>query len=163
MDKGVSYILGEGEDPAGLEEGVIRQSAHMQKRDRYLVKRHRQQHAMEELRLPQAVQWWSCDDVAEWIKFVGFPQYSDNFLDNNVSGEALMLLEKDDLAAMRVSSVGDRVLILNAIRRVQKHLAKGSLPALEDLKIPMPRQTKYSVPSLVQQPLDSARSVSSSA
>ena len=40
MDKGVSYIPGEGEDPAGLEEGVIRQSAHMQKRDRYLVKRH---------------------------------------------------------------------------------------------------------------------------
>ena len=161
-DEGVSYSPDLG-DVAALENGEERQSSHVQKRQHYLVKRHRQRHVGEELHLPEAVQWWSCDDVAKWINFVGFPQYANNFFDNDVSGEALLLLQKDDLAAMQISSVGERILILNAIQRVQKYLAQGTQPAWkEDLKISIPGRSKYSVPSLSQLQPDSARSIASS-
>ena len=161
-DEGVSYRP-DLDDVAALENREERHSSHLQKREQYLVKRHRQRHVVEELHLPQAVQWWSCDDVAKWITFIGFSQYADNFFDNDVSGEALLLLQKDDLIAMRISSVGERILILNAIQRVQKYLAQAPQPAQKDLKISIPGQSKYSVPSLPQLQPDSARSIASSA
>jgi hypothetical protein len=40
---------------------------------------------------------WMQSDVADWIDCVGYPQYRDNFVRNNISGTALTKLTLDSL------------------------------------------------------------------
>ena len=85
-------------------------------------------YAVKELSLPENIVWWTCEDVSDWLKFVGFPQYCGSFLENDINGEALLLLEKDDFALLQVHSVGDRILILNAIKKTAKQVGRRPEP-----------------------------------
>ena len=63
---------------------------------------------------------WSAADVAAWVSCVlGLPQYSASFEANHVEGAALLLLARDDLAALGVDSVGHRIQILRGVAELR--------------------------------------------
>ena len=161
-DEGIEYNVPRDVVRSTEEKGTRDQGlGNLEKRDRYLVKEHRRMYAVKELSLPENIVWWTCEDVSDWLKFVGFPQYCGSFLENDINGEALLLLEKDDFALLQVHSVGDRILILNAIKKTAKQAGKRPEPALRDFEIQVPVRNRYSVPMLSHLP-DSARSQASS-
>ena len=53
--------------------------------------------------------------MSRWLAATGLPQYAGAFAENHVYGAALLLLARDDLAALGVHSVGHRLHILRAV------------------------------------------------
>eukprot|EP00095_Tigriopus_kingsejongensis_P001021 snap_masked-scaffold2058_size21661-processed-gene-0.2 protein:Tk01021 transcript:snap_masked-scaffold2058_size21661-processed-gene-0.2-mRNA-1 annotation:"sterile alpha and tir motif-containing protein 1" len=48
-------------------------------------------------KLSQQVPTWSVEDVSEWVKQIGFPQYSISFTESRVDGDLLLQLSEDML------------------------------------------------------------------
>lgn len=48
-------------------------------------------------KLSQQVPTWSVDDVKEWVKQIGFPQYSESFVESRVDGDLLLQLSEEML------------------------------------------------------------------
>ena len=48
-------------------------------------------------KLSQQVPTWSVQDVREWVKQIGFPQYADSFEESRVDGDLLLQLSEDML------------------------------------------------------------------
>jgi hypothetical protein len=48
-------------------------------------------------KLSQQVPTWSVDDVREWVKQIGFPQYADSFQESRVDGDLLLQLSEEML------------------------------------------------------------------
>lgn len=60
-------------------------------------------------KLSQQVPLWSSEDVREWVKQIGFAEYSHNFVESRVDGDLLLQLTDDNL--------NDDIGINNGIRR----------------------------------------------
>jgi hypothetical protein len=48
-------------------------------------------------KLSQQVPTWTVEDVSEWVKQIGFPQFSDSFQESRVDGDLLLQLTDDML------------------------------------------------------------------
>lgn len=48
-------------------------------------------------KLSQQVPTWSVEDVREWVKQIGFPQYADSFTESRVDGDLLLQLSEEML------------------------------------------------------------------
>lgn len=48
-------------------------------------------------KLSQQVPLWSIEDVKEWVKQIGFSEYSNNFVDSRVDGDLLLQLNEENL------------------------------------------------------------------
>lgn len=95
-------------------------SPYEQKRQKYKVLQRRRRYVVQELNLPKKINYWSVEDVADWIGYVGFSNYQETMFDNNINGEVLVSLTKDDLRDMSIRAIGDRILILNAIETLKR-------------------------------------------
>ncbi|MFN9942379.1 MAG: hypothetical protein ACK56I_23195, partial [bacterium] len=48
-------------------------------------------------KLSQQVPTWSVEDVKEWVKQIGFPQFAESFVDSRVDGDLLLQLTEEML------------------------------------------------------------------
>ncbi|RYP72421.1 hypothetical protein DL771_004216 [Monosporascus sp. 5C6A] len=72
-------------------------------------------------RLPETIiSEWTAEECADFIANIGLEQYSDQFIANDIVGEALVALLHDDLKAMGITSVGHRLTILKSVYDVKK-------------------------------------------
>lgn len=60
---------------------------------------------------------WDEKQVCNWLDSVGMQKYSQNFMDNNITGETLFELTLATLKECGIASVGDRARILQAIKK----------------------------------------------
>ena len=90
------------------------------KRQKYKVLQHRRRYVIQELNLPKNLNYWSIEDVADWIGYIGFPNYQEIMFENNINGEVLGSLTKADLGDMNIRAIGDRILILNGIEALKR-------------------------------------------
>ena len=67
-----------------------------------------------DLQLPEEVEWWTASQVAAWINALGWGRYAPGFLANNISGEALLMVDNHMLKDVGVNALGDRLLLLRA-------------------------------------------------
>ena len=68
----------------------------------------------------KAVVEWSCEDVAAWLNDIGLAQYGSNFVDNEICGEHLAEMTKEDLRELGIVRLGHRLTITNALQKLQK-------------------------------------------
>ncbi|KAK6533376.1 Adaptor for signal transduction [Orbilia ellipsospora] len=62
---------------------------------------------------------WSTEDVVTFMNELGLPQYPDAWIDNEVTGEALIHLNHEELQEMGIESIGHRLQILKAVYKVK--------------------------------------------
>ncbi|KAF2762550.1 RA-domain-containing protein [Pseudovirgaria hyperparasitica] len=62
---------------------------------------------------------WTSEQCADWVSSLGLPQYGDTFLDEGISGDALIALHHAELKEMGMSSVGHRLTILKSVYDVK--------------------------------------------
>jgi hypothetical protein len=62
---------------------------------------------------------WSSIDVCEWLTENGFGQYASQFTENEIIGEHLTGLTKDDLQELGVTKMGHRISIMKLIERLK--------------------------------------------
>nr|OQO19117.1 hypothetical protein B0A51_14637 [Rachicladosporium sp. CCFEE 5018] len=60
---------------------------------------------------------WTEDQVAEWVASLapGMKQYRQSFAEEGISGEAVILLNHDDLKELGIASAGHRLTVLKAV------------------------------------------------
>lgn len=71
-------------------------------------------------RLPLDVRAWSQPLVLEWLQNLELDQYVSQFAENDIDGEALVLLDDDALRDLGVASIGHRVTLLEEIYRLKE-------------------------------------------
>ena len=64
---------------------------------------------------------WSCEESANWIEFIGYPQYKRVFLKYRISGSVLIQLTEDDLRYfLFIPNDNDILRILVMIKNISK-------------------------------------------
>ncbi|CAF0996204.1 unnamed protein product [Rotaria sordida] len=62
--------------------------------------------------------YWSCDEVANFIEMLGFPQYRECFLRNKVDGRRLIWCDASHLNALGVQDFKHIISIAKSIREL---------------------------------------------
>jgi len=62
---------------------------------------------------------WSAEQCADFVSALGLPQYAETFVEESISGDALVALLHSDLKEMGISSIGHRLTILKGIYDVK--------------------------------------------
>ena len=52
------------------------------------------------------VEEWEVEDVCEWLKEIGLGEYAESFEENEIVGEILKDLSKDDLKDLGIKKIG---------------------------------------------------------
>lgn len=105
--------------------------------------------------LPEAIiTEWTADECGDFVSSLGLRQYADQFLgmpphrslnfgmkkhpdcdiENEITGEALVALQHDDLKQMGVASVGHRLTILKSVYDIK---IKQDIPIESDHYVPL--------------------------
>lgn len=85
-------------------------------------------------RLPNTIiTEWTAEECAVFVNNLGLRQYRDEFLENGITGEALVVLQHDDLKEMGVTSLEDRLTIL---KRVYETKVEQDIPIESDDYVP---------------------------
>ncbi|WFD31074.1 hypothetical protein MSPP1_002105 [Malassezia sp. CBS 17886] len=66
------------------------------------------------------VRLWPQPMVLQWLQHLELDRYADNFLENDINGEALVLLDDASLRDLGVSSIGHRVTLLSEIFQLKE-------------------------------------------
>ncbi|PMD21909.1 hypothetical protein NA56DRAFT_598986 [Hyaloscypha hepaticicola] len=86
-------------------------------------------------RLPETIiTEWTAEECADFVTSLGLRQYGDQFLENEIVGEALVALQHDDLKQMGVTSVGHRLTILKSVYDIK---VKQDIPIESDHYVPL--------------------------
>ncbi|KAL8923904.1 MAG: hypothetical protein Q9208_004341 [Pyrenodesmia sp. 3 TL-2023] len=62
-----------------------------------------------------SISQWTAGQCADFVSSLGLPQYCDNFLENEIVGEALIALKQEELKEMNIISMGHRLTILKSV------------------------------------------------
>lgn len=76
-------------------------------------------YSVDELELPNQFTW-SKNDVLEWIKSLGFPQYQNTFQANYINGRTLLLVDASALVKMNIKDFDHIKTITGDIRKMYK-------------------------------------------
>ncbi|KAJ2822134.1 ATP binding, partial [Coemansia sp. 'formosensis'] len=95
----------------------------------------------------QQVLQWSESRVCQWVRDQGFGKYESAFRENLVNGEALVELDYGLLKELSVRTVGERVRLNLAIRRLRQECLQVDV----EFESPPPRQP-LPLPPQLQQP-----------
>lgn len=61
---------------------------------------------------------WTIEEVADWLVTINMSDYKNDFLENEISGEHLIALTKDDLGELGVKRLGHKMTILKAVEKL---------------------------------------------
>ncbi|KAF2258279.1 RA-domain-containing protein [Lojkania enalia] len=81
---------------------------------------------------------WTPQESADFISELGLSQYADTFIDQEISGEALILLQHPELKEIGLNSVGHRLTILKAVYEIK---VKQNIPIDQDHYVPLSADT----------------------
>ena len=79
---------------------------------------------------------WSAEQVADFVSDIGLEQYCDTFVDEGITGDALVSLQHAELKEMGVGSVGHRLTMLKAVYDIK---VKQNVPVEPDDYVPLCR------------------------
>ncbi|CAF0975320.1 unnamed protein product [Didymodactylos carnosus] len=65
-----------------------------------------------------AAVYWTCDDVANFIELLGFPQYKECFLRNKVDGRRLIWCDASHLNLLGINEFKHIIFIAKSIREL---------------------------------------------
>ncbi|XP_002120831.2 sterile alpha motif domain-containing protein 15-like [Ciona intestinalis] len=69
----------------------------------------------DNLLVPTSIHW-TCDDVANWIEEIGFPQYRLCFTNNLIDGRKLILMDASNLPKLGVTDFDHILFISSSVR-----------------------------------------------
>ncbi|KAG6370092.1 Pkinase-domain-containing protein [Boletus reticuloceps] len=88
---------------------------------------------------------WSDTHVAKWLADIRCSVHADTFKGHDIRGDILLELDQDTLREMSISSVGDRLRILNAVKTLRLKCAPRI--ASPNVSLPHPRNLTLDGPS----------------
>ncbi|KAF2468957.1 RA-domain-containing protein [Lindgomyces ingoldianus] len=81
---------------------------------------------------------WTAEQTRDFISELGLGKYATKFVDEGITGEALVALQPEDLKELNVNSLGHRLTILKAVYEIK---VKQNVPMDPDHYIPLSADT----------------------
>lgn len=81
---------------------------------------------------PTSVNSWDESRVADWLKSINLGHYSDIFTSNNITGIALMELDRDALRELGVKRIGDQIRITKQAKTFRDYQYRSKSRALKN-------------------------------
>ena len=75
------------------------------------------------LKARSSISNWSCTDVCDWLTENGYEQYATSFQENEIEGDHLTKLTREDLTELGVTKLGHKIGILKLIDIVKSSSA----------------------------------------
>jgi len=70
---------------------------------------------------------WSVNEVVDWLQKLDLSEYVRKFKEEQITGDVLLALTSDDLRSfLRMERLGDRILILEEIKKLQDQVSAQS-------------------------------------
>lgn len=87
------------------------------------VKKEKQNTQTDEEQLTlDAVNGWSCEKVASWLTEHGLEKFCESFIEQEVDGRSLLLLEEQYFSSVGVKLIGDVVKLKNGLNALKEKL-----------------------------------------
>ena len=67
------------------------------------------------------LQEWSVGDVCEWLEAIGLSEYISSFKENEMMGEHLVDITKEDLKELGVKKLGHQKTFLSKLSQIVKY------------------------------------------
>jgi len=77
---------------------------------------------------------WTAEQVADWVAALGLSQYADAFVDEAITGLALVEMQHHDFKEMGIMSVGHRLSLLKGVYNIK---IKQNIPLDPDHYVPL--------------------------
>lgn len=77
---------------------------------------------------------WTAEQVADWVAGLGLTQYADAFVDEAITGLALVEMQHHDFKEMGITSVGHRLSLLRGVYDIK---IKQNIPLDPDHYVPL--------------------------
>lgn len=77
---------------------------------------------------------WTAEQVADWVAGLGLSQYADAFVDEAITGLALVEMQHHDFKEMGIMSVGHRLSLLRGVYDIK---VKQNVPMDPDHYVPL--------------------------
>ncbi|PPQ86844.1 hypothetical protein CVT25_012563 [Psilocybe cyanescens] len=77
---------------------------------------------------------WTDDSVAKWLSEIKCGCHEEAFKANDIRGDVLLELDQITLKEMGISSIGDRLRILNAVKALRQRVANKFVPPASNHK-----------------------------
>lgn len=77
---------------------------------------------------------WTAEQVADWVAALGLTQYADAFVDEAITGLALVEMQHHDFKEMGIMSVGHRLSLLRGVYDIK---IKQNVPLDPDHYVPL--------------------------
>ncbi|KAG8687411.1 ATP binding, partial [Ceratobasidium sp. 394] len=74
------------------------------------------------------VRTWNDEQIAAWLTQLGCGHQASTFSDNDIRGNVVLDLDQHALKEMEITSVGDRIKILNAVKSLRQKCTKAVGP-----------------------------------
>ncbi|KAJ4469388.1 hypothetical protein C8J55DRAFT_564466 [Lentinula edodes] len=79
------------------------------------------------------IRTWTDGHVVRWLTDIKCGHHADTFSANDIRGDILLELDQTTLQEMDITSIGDRLRILAAVKALRLRTAKSSLPSRLDI------------------------------
>jgi len=73
--------------------------------------------------LPLGASTWTVQQVGDFLRWLELGQYAEAFVENEIDGELLMDLDKDELKELTVTALGHRKKLLKALDNLKASTA----------------------------------------
>lgn len=64
---------------------------------------------------------WNVDDVCEWLEKIGLGEHCVQFRENEILGEHLLEITKEDLTDLGVKKIGHKKIFFKKVRGLKAH------------------------------------------
>ncbi|ORY17088.1 hypothetical protein BCR34DRAFT_622050 [Clohesyomyces aquaticus] len=81
---------------------------------------------------------WTAGQCADFLSDLGLAKYADRFEAEDINGEALVVLQQDDLKDMGINSLGHRLTVLKAVYETK---VRQNIPIQPDDYVPLSADT----------------------
>jgi hypothetical protein len=78
------------------------------------------------------IRTWNEQQVANWLKENQFGHYANIFIDNDINGEVLLELNNGLLKELGINTVGERVKLMIALRRLRRMCVNATRRMLQE-------------------------------
>lgn len=106
-----------------LDSGVETIGSNSTGSDREEAKHQQFLQLKQTLKARSSISTWSCTDVCDWLTENGYEQYATSFQENEIEGDHLTKLTREDLTELGVTKLGHKIGILKLIDIVKSSSA----------------------------------------
>ena len=119
----LNILLKKSENEISINKNANRRSPHRKTASQQLVSQEITHQTEQKSFMLKNTKEWNVIQVGEWISYIGFKEFADNFVKFGINGDELLSLSEKDLSEnLKIELLGSRKKIYSHIQSLKESL-----------------------------------------